>query len=148
MNRAQVEQILIKRCGKQMVAADLNGTTYDGTNVDLNDPIGYAIRQCGGTVADVTTVTATDVAFISADDHDKFLDIAELRLLENILGNLDDVDITVGPVSEKLSQLSESIAKRVTRLQAKIEKEHGIGGATMEAGMITLDFADHREALE
>lgn len=125
-----------------MTAAGMS-ITGSGINAVTNDPIGYAIRQCGGSVADITNIVSAEIAGIS--DQDKFLDIAELRLLENILGNLDDVDIRLGPRSENLSQLATRLEGRVARLQARIEKLYGFGLGELDAGYFALDFADHNE---
>ena len=51
--RASIEAILIRRCGRMLAATELDGSTIDGSNADLNDPIGWAIRQLGGAVASI-----------------------------------------------------------------------------------------------
>lgn len=124
LTRVQFETILINRCGKQLTAAGLDGTTVDGANADLNDPLGYAIRQAGGSVADLSSVADADLATFAASDYDKLFDFAEYRTLENISGNLDLVDITEGPHRESLSQLAAQIEKRLTRLGQKIESKY------------------------
>ena len=143
LTRANTEQILIRRCGKLLTAAGLDGTTVAGNNADLNDPLGWALRKSGYSVASVAAIADADLAAVSADDTDKLLDLAELRALETILGNLDDVDITLGQRSESLSQLSAQVEKKLTRLQARVEKAYGVGIGTLQAGMITNLFAEH-----
>lgn len=145
LTRANVETILVRRCGSLLTAAGLDGTTLDGTNVDLNDPIGYALREMGYTVDDITAVADADVS--SAANYDKLLDLSELRTLENIQGNLDEVDITLGPRKEALGQLPTRLEKRIERLEAKVRKVYGIGVGTITAGVIKLDFAEHNEDL-
>ncbi len=105
VTRANVENVLIHRAGALMTKASLDGTTVDGTNTDLADPIAWALRVSGYTSADITNPTTAEVA-AAEDDIDEVVDYAELRTLENVLGNLDDVDTTVGPRSESLSQLA------------------------------------------
>jgi hypothetical protein len=146
LTRVQVETILVKRCGPLLTAAGM-ATTFAGANTDLNDPIGYAIRKSGGTVTAITAVVDADIATIDSSDHDQLLDLAELRTLETILGNLDDVDIRVGPRDEKLSQLRTDLEKRLARLQKRIQDEYGVTAVSMETGTIALDFADHNEPL-
>ena len=140
LTRANVELILIRRAGNLLTAAGLDGTTVDGTNVDLNDPIGYGIRNVGGTVTDVTSVADADLAGISTDDYDALFDYAEYRLLQNIAGNLDSVDIRVGPQEQKLSQLADFLDRRLNRLKAKLEDEYGLGYATIEIGYTDQNF--------
>ncbi len=142
ITRAEVETILIRRCGSLLTAADLDGTTLNGTNVDLNDPIGAALRQMGYTVASLTAVADSDLQPVATDDIDQLLDIAELRTLENIEGNLDEVDITVGPRSESLNQLSTRVTKKIDTKRSAIEKTYGLGLGTLSAGVVSLDFME------
>lgn len=146
LTRANIEVIIVKRCGPLLTAAGM-ATTVSGSNADLNDPIGYAVRKSGGTVTNFVSVGDADITTIGTADNDQLLDLAELRTLESILGNLDDVDIRVGPRDEKLSQLRTDTEKRLERLQKRIADEYGIGGVTVEAGSVAMDFADHNENL-
>lgn len=147
VTRANVESILVARCGALMEAAGMDGSTIDGTNTDLSDPIGYSLRQAGYTVTNVAAVANADLSGLAADDYDQVFDVAELRTLESVLGNLDDVDIKLGPRSESLSQLAKGLETRIQRLQAKVEREYGVGASVLQAGVIALDFADHNEDL-
>lgn len=126
LTRTQFETILVSRCGKLLTAADLDGVTSNGSNPDLNDPLGYAIRQCGGSVADPAQVADSDLSALAASAYDKLFDLAEYRTLENIAGNLDLVDISEGPHRESLGQLAERVEKRLTRLQEKLQKSYGL----------------------
>lgn len=139
LTRANLETILVKRASAYMSAAGM-AITYVGTNADLNDPIGYALRYAGYTVADPAGVADADIAAIGDEDLDAVLDIAEFRLLKNISGNLALVDITTGPISEKLSQLSAALEKRIDKLSAEIALSYG---AEIEVGAIHFDFATH-----
>jgi hypothetical protein len=141
ITRANVEVILIRRCGGLLTAAGLDGTTVTGTNVDLNDPIGYGIRFVGGAVTAITLVADADLSGISADDYDALLDAAEVRALESVLGNLDDVNIKVGQLEEDRSDLAERVQKTLERKRTQLERTYGLGVSTLEAGMMTLDFA-------
>src|SRR5690242_14586451 len=100
LTRANIETILVKRCGPLMTAAGM-ATTVLGSNADLNDPIGYAVRKAGGSVTSFVAVADADIAGVDELGYDQLLDLAELRTLETILGNLDDVDLRVGPRDEK-----------------------------------------------
>lgn len=126
LTRAQCETILIARTGKLLTAASLDGVTANGSNPDLNDPLGYAIRQCGGSVADPSMVADSDLSGFSASTYDKLFDLAEYRTLENIAGNLDLVDISEGPHRESFGQLGDRVEKRLTRLQIKLREDYGL----------------------
>jgi poly-gamma-glutamate capsule biosynthesis protein CapA/YwtB (metallophosphatase superfamily) len=140
ITRAQMEAVLVKRCGKLLDAADLDGTTIDGSNEDLSDPIATALRNAGYSVADLSAVADADLALVDADDTDKVLDLAELRTLESIEGNYDDVNISVTDRSESLNQLAIQVQKKIERLAAKCQKLYGIGNGSIEAGVLGLDF--------
>ena len=126
LTRAQGEVELVSRCGKLLTAASLDGVTVNGSNPDLNSPLGFAIRQCGGAVADLSNVADSDLNTFAASSYDKLFDLAEYRTLENIAGNLDLVDISEGPHRESLGQLAERVEKRLARLQEKLQKNYGM----------------------
>lgn len=140
ITRANAETLLVRRIGPLLVAAGMDGATVDGTNNDLNGPIGWAVRYLGHTTADITSITDTDMAKVAAADYDEFLDIATLQALESIIGNLDDVDIAVGPRSEKLSQLAKQAEGLMDRL---LKRRPGYGMTTPEIGYITHNIAEH-----
>jgi hypothetical protein len=119
--------------------------TYAGANADLNDPIGYALRKLGYTVASITAVADTDLDDVATDDHDKLLDVAELRTLETILGNLDDVDLRVGPRDEAFNQLADRLEKAIERKRTYLVREYGFG-AELEEGLITLAFQEQNDS--
>lgn len=146
LTRTDVETILISRCGLWMTAADLDGVTRNGTNADLNDPIATGLRRAGYSVASAAFVTDSDVGAIADDDLDKVLDLAELRLLENVESNYDDVDIAAAERSESLGQIARQIAGRISRLEAKIQRVYGVGQGSLSAGVIGLDFMQHNDA--
>jgi len=68
--------------------------------------------------------------------------------LANLLGNLDDVDVTVGPRSEKLSQLAVQVQKRLDSVEKRLENLYGYGAAALETGVITYEFAEHYTGTE
>lgn len=144
ITRADVETILIRRCGSLLTAADLDGTTIDGTNVDLNDPIGVALRNMGYTVVSITNVADSDLESVPDEDIDQLLDLAELRTLESIEGNLDDVDIQANGRSESLNQLSARVRMKIDTKRKAIESQY-VGLGTLDAGVITLDFMEKDE---
>ncbi len=137
--RVDVERILIRRCGRKMVAASMDGETDSGANDDLNDPIGCALRAMGYSVRNIAQVSDSDLSGVSIEEYDELFDRAELRTLENIAGNLDLVDISIGPRRESLAQLSSQVERAIERLQARINTLYGDSGE-FEAGAISLDF--------
>lgn len=143
LTRANAESILIRRVGTLFTAVGLDGTTVAGTNADLNDPLGYALRRLGYAVASAVSVADTDVDDVSAADTDAFLDVAELRALENAHGAaLTLVDISVGPRKESLGQMAEGLLQRMEAKRRQVEADYGIGAGELESGVLNLDFME------
>ena len=135
--RAQVESMLVSRAGKRMTSVEFS-TTVAGSNADLANPIATALVGMGITPANITNPSDTDL--LAVDDISELMDRAELRLLQNIMGNLDAVDISVGPRRESYSQFGTALDKAIERLQAQIAALYGVGRGTLTAGNISLNF--------
>jgi len=144
LTRANVETILVKRLNKTMAFVDM-ATTYNGDNADLADPIGFAIRECGGTTSDYTNPTDDDLTSVDSSDYDKLFDLAEYRLLESIIGNFDKYGLKVGPRSGYQSQVREGLEGKVKRVIDILEAKYGYNAPMPEFGKVVLDIADHNE---
>lgn len=114
--------------------------TIAGSNADLNDPIAAAVRHFGYTVADPTLVADTDIDNVTDAQTDEYFDVAEYRMLENIAGNLDDVDIKLGPQAQALGQLATALEKRLARLQTSLERKYGFGLQPLTTGVLQMGF--------
>lgn len=143
ITRADVEAELVSRQKSRMEAVNMS-LSFSGSNLDLNSAIGYAVRHCGGTVASVSSVSNSDLATVT-DDLDKLLDIAEYRLLLSIKGRWGRHDITAGQLSEKLSQFATDLDKDIDRKRSELSDVYGFGGGLLEAGSISLNFAEKYE---
>ena len=141
--RADAEAILIDRIGILFVEVGLDGVSVDGDNNDLNDPIGYALRQLGHSVAVITLVADADMASLDDADIDHFLDVAEYRALLNAWTAHKAVDLKVDVYSESFSQLANRLLDMIKTKRAWIEAEHGLSQLT--AGVLTLDFMEKDE---
>lgn len=137
--RAQLEAVLIRRVGAWYTAAGLDGTTVNGTNADLSDPIASALVQLGYSVADITSVTNTDIAAVPDTDIPRVLALAELRAVETAAGSMSTQDVSGLGYSIKTST---RIDAAIDRLRASILARYGIGGATLTGGTLTLDFQE------
>jgi hypothetical protein len=121
-----------------MEVAGLDGHTITGANSSLDDPMATALE--GMNFSHSEPVIDADLVQVS-DSIPEFLDRAELRTLENIAGNLDLVDIGMGPRRESLSQLAAQVELSIQRLTTKIQREYGGGVGTLSAGVVSLAFA-------
>lgn len=142
LTRQAAEILLVARVGPLLTAADMDGTSTSGNNLDLRYVISRSIRNLGYTV-DPIFIEDADVAQVTEAQYDEFLDVAELLALEAILGNLDDVDIRVGPRSEKLSQLAAQVERKIKRLAKRVEDLYSYGLSAPVAGYLTVEFAEH-----
>ena len=143
VTRANIETILVARVGPLMTKASLDGTTVDGTNADLADPIGWALRVAGYTTADVSDPTTAEVA-AAEDDIDEVIALADLRTMLNTRGNLDDVDTAVGPRDEKLSQLGAQLDRMIKFQRVVLEKSYSYGASELATGTLTYGFVEHQ----
>lgn len=115
------------RCKKRMEFVGM-AVTLDGSNADLNDPIATALMQMDVTPANITNIADSDLATVI--DFLKLCDLAELRLLENILGNSDKVTLQAASGTEHFSNANDALEKIITRKQADIQKKYGVGSIT------------------
>lgn len=137
--RADIEQEVVARAEAWLVSAGM-AVTFAGANADLNAPLGWAIRQAGGTVVAPSLVTSTDVQTVASADYDKFLLLAELRTLQNILASYSLVDAKAGPVEAKASQLADRIERRIAAIRGELASVYSYGG--FGAFSITLTRTD------
>lgn len=138
---ANIEAVLLRRVGKLLAAAELDATTSDGTNADLVDPIAWALRHCGMLLASPLAATDSELAQLEADRLDELLDYAELRTLETITTSLDDVDLTVGPRSERFSQLVAQVERALERKRSMVQRRYGVDVGTISSGSLLLGIA-------
>lgn len=137
LTRAQVESILVSRCKKRMEFVGFL-VTFSGNNTDLNDPIFTALQVMGITPANIASVADSDLTTVT--DITKLCDLAEVRLLENILGNSDKVTLQAASGTEHFSHANDALEKLITRKQAEIQKKYGVGLGSLQSGKVSLSF--------
>lgn len=140
ITRANAEAELVSRAKKKMELIGLVVTTV-GTNADLNSPLAAGLRGLGIVPASPITVSDADFTTLGDADLDEFFDRAELRLLENIHGSIDLVDITSGPQKESLGQLATQLEKSIDSKQKRINDKYGDTGSG-SAFSVSLDRVD------
>lgn len=134
ITRAQLEAELTSRREAMLTAVGI-------VSADLNSPIGYAVRQCGGTIANLSAVADADLATVDPADYDKLMDLAEYRLLLNIKGHWARVDITSGPFSQSFNQFAEQVNDDIAAMKTQLETQYSFGGvSSIEVGVIDFDF--------
>jgi hypothetical protein len=139
LTRANVESELVSRQEARMEVVEM-AVTVDGSNADLNNPIGFAVRKSGGTVASFASVADGDLGGFEEADYDKLLDIAEYRLLLNIKGRWGKYDIRAGQLDEKLSQFGKDLDADIDRKLTELQTLYSFGVVSLEAGVVDYDF--------
>lgn len=104
----------------------MDGTTTDGTNTDLVEPLRWAMNQADYTTDSIVDVTDTDLSEVPMIALDKLLDLFELRCLESASTKFTNVDEVAGPRERKYSQLGRRLADLIADKTKLIESEHGI----------------------
>ncbi len=148
VTRAQVETILVARCGPWMKEVSMAETT-DGTNADLTDPIRRALLLCGGTLASPVAVTDADLATVDADERlDELLDRAELRIMQTVQRRLRKTSVlVVGAVQTYKSDLLRAINDIVRQLTSDMKQTWGLGGSS-GVGVLYWGTAETTEAVD
>ncbi len=136
VTRAQIETVLVSRCKKRMEFVGFN-VAANGNNADLNDPICSALQLIGVNPVDISNIADSDLSTVT--DTSKLCDLAEVRLLENILGNSDKVTLQAASGTEHFGQANDALEKIIARKQADIQRKYGIGSMTI-AGKRKLNF--------
>lgn len=147
LTRPQAEAILVARCGKLLASVGLDGTTVDGTNAALTDPLAEGLRQLAIAPASPAAVTTSDLSGVADADAAELLDVAELRALETVLGNWVDADQVAGQDNRQdLGKLRDSVEKSLARKAARAESLYGYGkDTTIRAGLLTFGFQSRIE---
>lgn len=140
ITRAEAETVLLRRCAAWMESVEMDYQTNDGTNADLNDPLGTALRWLGKTVTEHANISDADLSGISSAQVAEMLDIAELRLLESIQRNFAAVDVEITPYSEKFGQLGRRLDRVIEGVQAACLMKYGYGQRPDIAGIVSVRF--------
>ena len=140
VTRAAVEGVLLKRVGRLMALVQMDGTADTGSNADLVEPIAFALRQIG--LAPATFGAVTDADFVKLDpaDLDQLLDYAEWRLLLNIRGNFDLVNLTIGPRREDWGNVRDQLARLIDDVKTRLETMYATDFNALRGGVIAYDF--------
>ena len=118
---ADVEGVLHDRLGELLTVV---GWPTASPNAKLVDPIGWALRALGYP-ADLASVTDSDVAQVPDSHLDALLDLAELRTLENLLGNYKLVSTRAGEIDQKFGELGQRLLTMLSHKRQTVAAMHG-----------------------
>ncbi len=133
LTRAQAESILVGRRLKTLALLGLS-TATDGTNEFVAYPLACSLRLLGGTTVDPTVAEDDDLATLPASiGVDRLIALADIEMIEWILGNWYQVTFSLGGHSESLSDLLTALQKTLERLKADYVRKYPIDVVVTEA---------------
>lgn len=123
IKRAQAEQIIITRIRGWM--EKINCTLYvmkaTGRNETFDDPLAFALRQCGIVPADYVTPVDADFAGLADTLIDRMLDYAEFRALRTAWQN------TVPEKRDTFDNVFTQLADAVRTKETFLKSAYGYG---------------------
>lgn len=108
---------------------------------DLDDAMARSLRLRGIRTASRSRATDDELARMVDDDVDPFLDVAELRAWESILGNATDTGLRDVALDESPATVRDAAREKIKSLSGYVKDVYGVGLATISVGTIGLDFA-------
>jgi hypothetical protein len=141
LTRANVEAQLIARQGPLLSLCNLDGTTKDGTNAALNDPIRVAIRYDDYDISDPVNVVDADLEVFTGWQIERLLDVAELRICETLWGNWPLYTVSISLEKKQLSDIRDGIRERIIQLTKKLAEPYG---PNVGAGAVGVMAVGHR----
>lgn len=131
LTRSQIESDTNRRIGRLMALVGLDGTTQDGTNADIRQPLRSSLRVLGFEVADPIDVTDSDVSVVTGYYVDRLLDLIEYELIDLILSRWYEAYLTTPPIDKEiLDAQAKRLQQRAVTLKALIEKPLRPRGST------------------
>jgi hypothetical protein len=137
ITRLPVEMELIDRdsallllCGKSTIA--------DGSNRFLGGAIGFSLSKLGVTPAIPGTVTDADLANLPNSQFFLLCDLADYRLLKNLLTNFAQPDQTSGNTKVNLNRMLERFHKQMLELEKQYAAYLGTNKARLSPGSIRV----------
>lgn len=124
ITRRQVEERIGARCGALLTMIDQGGT--DGAqNLFLTDPLHWSLVAMGYAPDDWGDVTDADLAEVPGTSVPALLDVIEWRTLEAILGNMDRVTVTTGPIREEWEKVAARLEIMIGRKRKEVAARYG-----------------------
>ena len=120
--KSEIVAVLQERTGAFL--ALLRALTGESDRPSIAHALAWSVRRLGGSTASLLEPTEDEVATIASGDA--LIDVAELRLLESMRGNLIAVTNRTGPVQDDYNDLSRRLEKAITEKRAAILGDHGI----------------------
>ena len=143
LTSANFDFLLLRRTAKKLAYAGLDSATADGSNADLADGKVEGYRSLGLTPASPLNLVDADLAGVADPCVPQLLDVAELRTLENILGNRSSPDQMADTDNQQWhGKFYDSLEATVARKRKQCERQYGYGLSSLTPGVLDLGFAE------
>jgi hypothetical protein len=128
--KADLDAELVARWGGQLANVG-RSVVVDGTNPDTIGAIRDGLASLGLGVASFGAVADADLASVPVADIPQLLDVAEYRLLQNIIGWSTEVTQSIGMGSQNLSDLRKDLIGLLKMKYDNLRSRYGLGAATV-----------------
>lgn len=143
LTSANFDWILVRRTAKQLLYAGLDSTTVDGTNIDLADGKVEGLRSLGLVPLSSLNLVDQDLLAVTDGMQPQLIDVAELLVLEHVLGNRASPDQEAGTDNYQYhGKFFDSLEKRIDRKRKNCERRYGYGLSSLSSGSINLGFIE------
>lgn len=107
---------------------------------DLDEAIGYALREQGVTPADPYAVADADLEPVPATSYSALYDTAAWRGWQTIAANLDRDSLKAVGILEDPKEVREKVAMALQVAGALVKEKYGVGLRPLEVGVLDLNF--------
>jgi hypothetical protein len=143
LTSANFDFLLLRKTRAKLAYASLDSTTQDGTNQDLLNGKLEAVRFLGVTPQSPVAVVDADLAGITDCQVPELITIAELVVLEDILGNRAAPDQMADTDNQQWhGKFYSALEATVARKRIQAEQQYGYGLSPLVAGVFDAGFAE------
>lgn len=138
--RSSVDVALGSLCGGYLATVK-TPTTPSGEPprvVAYDIPIALALIQCGITLADPTNPSDAELDRLPLTSWTKFLDLAELRVLETAAATLSSRDFRREFPDIKLERDAKGLLDALKLKRDLVRQAYGVGGPILTAGVVRV----------
>lgn len=107
---------------------------------DLDEAIGYALRELGVTPADPYAVADSDLEAVPATSYSQLYDVAAWRGWVTIDANLDRDSLKAAGVLDDPRDVRTRATMALQTAEALVKQKYGVGLRSLEAGVLDLNF--------
>jgi hypothetical protein len=140
LTKADLDAELVDRAGG-LLAFVGRSVDVTGANPATVGPLREGLASLGLGTASFGAIADADLAAVAPANVQQLIDVAEYRLLQNVLGWLTKVDQSIGMGSQSLGQVRRDLLQTLRSLSDTLRAQYGYGLGTLAGGSVDLGFA-------